>query len=64
MPDEYMLQNMLIGSPARIRDQWAAGTVVPPGVTGVIVGANQPEALDLIAELTGLRDTFKEHGDG
>jgi len=56
MPDEYMLQGTLIGSPARIREQWAAGDMVPPGVTGVIVGAETPEALELIAELVGTRD--------
>ena len=64
MPDEYMLSNMLIGSPARIRAQWAAGGVVAPGATGVIVGAEQPEALELIAELAGLRDVEEEHDHG
>jgi F420-dependent oxidoreductase-like protein len=56
MPDEYMLQGTLIGSPARIREQWAAGGMVAPGVTGVIVGAEKPEELELIAELVGARD--------
>ena len=56
MPDEYMLQGTLIGSPARIREQWAAGDMVAPGVTGVIVGAEKPEELELIAELVGARD--------
>jgi alkanesulfonate monooxygenase SsuD/methylene tetrahydromethanopterin reductase-like flavin-dependent oxidoreductase (luciferase family) len=56
MPDEAMLQGALVGSPARIRAQWEAGGLVPPGVTGVIVGSHRPEELELIAELTGLRD--------
>ena len=56
MPDEALLQGTLVGSPARIREQWEAGGIVPPGVTGVIVGADQPEELELIAELTGARD--------
>jgi F420-dependent oxidoreductase-like protein len=64
MPDEYMLQNMLIGSPKRIREQWAAGGVVAPGVTGAIVGADQPEAVELVAELAGLRDNRTEVGEG
>ncbi len=51
-----MLQGALVGSPARIREQWAAGGVVAPGVTGVIVGADRAEELELIAELVGARD--------
>ena len=56
MPDEYLLEGTLIGSPARIREQWEAGGMVPPGVTGVIVGASGGEELELIAELVGTRD--------
>ena len=56
MPDEAMLQGTLIGSPARIREQWNAGGVVPPGVTGVLVGADDAAAIELIAELVGTRD--------
>jgi F420-dependent oxidoreductase-like protein len=52
VPDEYLERNALLGSPARIRDRWAQG-MVPPGVTGLIVGATQPAALDLVAELAG-----------
>jgi hypothetical protein len=51
-----MLQGTLIGSPARIREQWEAGGVVPPGATGVIVGADGPAELELIAGLVGTRD--------
>ena len=54
MPDDYLLQNALVGSAERIRDRWAEGGLVPPGVTGAIVSAHQPEALDLIDELVGL----------
>ena len=53
VPDEYLEQTTLLGSPQRIRSRWEAG-VVGPGVTGVIVGADQPEALALMAELAGL----------
>jgi hypothetical protein len=45
-----------VGSPADIRKQWDDGGVVPPGVTGTIIGADRPDELELIAELTGARD--------
>jgi F420-dependent oxidoreductase-like protein len=57
MPDDYILQNTLVGSPTRIRQQWEGGAQVPAGVTGLIVGAEQPEALTLIADLAGLADS-------
>ena len=44
MPDEAMLQGTLVGTPARIREQWEAGGIVRPGVTGVIVGADDPRS--------------------
>jgi F420-dependent oxidoreductase-like protein len=56
MPDEAMLQGTLVGSPTRIREQWRAGGVVAPGATGAIVGADQPEEIELIADLVGTRD--------
>jgi F420-dependent oxidoreductase-like protein len=56
MPDEALLQGTLIGSPADIRKQWEAGGIVPPGVTGLIVGADRPEELELVAELVGTPD--------
>ena len=56
MPDESLLEGTLVGSPARIRQQWEAGGMVPPGVTGVIVGASGRDELELIAELAGTRD--------
>jgi len=56
MPDEALLQGALVGSPADIRKQWEAGGVVSPGATGVIVAADRPEELELVAELVGARD--------
>jgi hypothetical protein len=35
---------------------WERGETVPPGVTGLVVGADRPEELDLIAELAGTRE--------
>jgi hypothetical protein len=54
VPDDYLEQNALLGSPARIRQLWPQ--VQPPGVTGLIVGADQPEALELLADLAGTRE--------
>jgi hypothetical protein len=56
MPDEAMLQGALVGTPARIREQWEAGGVVAPGATGVIVAADDAAELELIADLVGVRD--------
>ncbi len=60
MPDEALLQGTLVGTPASIRQQWEAGGIVPPGVTGVIVGADRPDELELVAELTGAREDAVE----
>lgn len=55
VPDEYLEQNALLGSPQRIAQRWEEG-VAGPGVTGVIVGTDQMEALDLMADLAGTRE--------
>lgn len=55
VPIEYLEQSALVGSPSRIRRRWEEG-FVPPGVTGVIVDTEQPEALELMADLAGIRD--------
>jgi len=55
VPHEYLEQGTLLGSPARIRQRWAE-VGAPDGVTGLIVGAGQPEALELMAELVGSRE--------
>jgi F420-dependent oxidoreductase-like protein len=54
VPDEYLEQNALLGTPERIRQRWPE--VQTPGVTGLIVGADQPEALELLADLAGTRE--------
>ena len=56
VPEEYLEQNALVGSVARIRRRWEEGYAAP-GVTGVIVSAAQPEALELMADLAGTRET-------
>jgi F420-dependent oxidoreductase-like protein len=55
VPEEYLEQNALLGSPARIRRRWDEG-FVPAGATGVIVGTDQLEAIDLMADLAGTRE--------
>jgi hypothetical protein len=54
VPDAYLEQTTLAGSPERISKLWESG-VAGPGVTGVIVSVNQPEALELVADLGGLQ---------
>ena len=55
VPEDYLEQSALVGSVQRIRRRWEEG-YAPPGVTGVIVGAEQPEALELMADLAGTRE--------
>jgi len=55
VPEEYLEQTALVGTAQRIRRRWAEG-FVPAGVTGLIVGAQDLEALELMAELAGTRD--------
>ncbi len=55
VPGEYLEQSALVGSVARIRARWEEG-FAPPGVTGLVVGTQQPEALELMADLAGTRD--------
>lgn len=59
VPEEYLEQSALVGTPERIRRTWKAG-YAPPGVTGMIVGAAQPEALELMADLAGTREEAQE----
>jgi F420-dependent oxidoreductase-like protein len=55
VPEEYLEQTALVGPVERIRRKWEEG-YVRDGVTGVIVDARQPEALELMADLAGTRD--------
>lgn len=60
VPDEYLEQGALLGSPERIRARWE--TVVPAGVTGMIIGTEQIEALEIVAEAAGVRDAVGSNG--
>jgi len=55
VPDEYLEQNTLLGSVDRIRHRWETD-VAPREVTGLIIGASQLEAVELVADLAGSRD--------
>jgi alkanesulfonate monooxygenase SsuD/methylene tetrahydromethanopterin reductase-like flavin-dependent oxidoreductase (luciferase family) len=49
VPDEFVDEHSLVGSPARIRERyrpWAES-----GITGVHIGAGQPAAIELMAEI-------------
>jgi hypothetical protein len=60
VPDDYLEQSALLGSERRIRDRWPS--VQLPGVTGMIIGTDQVEALVLMADLAGTRDDAVAHG--
>ena len=54
VPDEYCDESALIGPPERIRDRFPAWE--RSGATGLILNGMQPEAMELMADLTGSRD--------
>ena len=56
VPDAYLEQSMLAGSPDRIRRRWDEEFAGKPGITGLIVGVEQLEGLELLADLAGTRD--------
>lgn len=60
VPEEYLEQTALLGSKQRIRDRWPG--LLAPGVTGLIVGTDQMEAIELMAELAGTRDQLATSG--
>jgi len=49
VPDAYVERGMLVGSPERIRERYQAWA--SSGVTGLTVSTDQPEAMELVAEL-------------
>jgi F420-dependent oxidoreductase-like protein len=55
VPDEYLEQGTLLGSPARIRAAWEPWT--QRGVTGLVVRTSGAEGLELLADLAGTRET-------
>jgi F420-dependent oxidoreductase-like protein len=53
VPDEYVDEGALVGPVARIRERYRAWE--DSGVTGLTVGTQQDEALELMADLAGTR---------
>lgn len=51
VPDEYCDEEALVGPPARIRERYRAWE--DSGITGLTVMSRQPEALELMADITG-----------
>ncbi|MHB8577577.1 MAG: LLM class flavin-dependent oxidoreductase, partial [Dehalococcoidia bacterium] len=51
VPDEYCDEMALAGTPARIRERFRAWE--DSGITGLTIGSEQTEAMELIAELAG-----------
>jgi hypothetical protein len=58
VPVEYLEQSALVGSAARIKQRWERdfAPLEATGVTGVIISSEQPDALELLADLAGTRD--------
>ncbi len=54
VPDEYCDEGSLVGPPQRIRERYPEWE--RSGATGLILSSLQPEAMELMAELTGSRD--------
>lgn len=54
VPDEYIEQGALLGSPQRIATQWPG--VCHEGLTGLVVRTPNVEAYELLADLAGIRD--------
>ena len=53
VPDEYLDEGALVGPVERIRERFKAWE--DSGATGLTITTNQPEAMELMAELTGAR---------
>ena len=54
VPDEYVDQGALIGPPARIRERWKAWRDLE-GLTGMTLHTEQDEAIELMADVAGIR---------
>ncbi|MBI5949600.1 MAG: LLM class F420-dependent oxidoreductase [Chloroflexi bacterium] len=53
VPDEYCDEMSLVGPPARIRERFLAWA--DSGITGLTINSDQPEAMELMADVAGLR---------
>lgn len=62
VPDEYVEQGHLLGTPARIRERWAASGMAQSGATGLIVRCDSIDELELAAALAGTQDEIDTRG--
>jgi F420-dependent oxidoreductase-like protein len=53
VPDEYLDEGSLVGPVERIRERWPLWR--DSGVTGLTIGSEQPQTLELMAELADIR---------
>lgn len=53
VPDEYLDEGSLVGPVARIKERWPQWR--DSGVTGLTINSDQPETLELMAEIADLR---------
>jgi alkanesulfonate monooxygenase SsuD/methylene tetrahydromethanopterin reductase-like flavin-dependent oxidoreductase (luciferase family) len=59
IPDEFIDEEALVGPPARIRERFRAwADAGENGLDGLKISAWQPEALELMADLAGTRETL------
>ena len=58
VPDDYCDEGALIGPPDRIRERY--GEWEHSGATGLILQCRQPQAMELMAEITGSLDRARE----
>jgi alkanesulfonate monooxygenase SsuD/methylene tetrahydromethanopterin reductase-like flavin-dependent oxidoreductase (luciferase family) len=49
VPDEFVDEQALVGSPHRIRERYQAWA--DSGITGILVGTTQAAAVELMAEI-------------
>jgi alkanesulfonate monooxygenase SsuD/methylene tetrahydromethanopterin reductase-like flavin-dependent oxidoreductase (luciferase family) len=53
VPDEFCDEMALVGPPARIRERYRAWA--ESGITGLTISTEQPDAMELMAELAGAK---------
>ena len=60
IPDELIDEEAIVGPPDRIREKFKAWLDAgEKGMNGLLIGAQQPEAIELIAEIAGTRENVR-----
>jgi F420-dependent oxidoreductase-like protein len=60
VPDEFVDEQALVGSPSRIRERYRAWADC--GITGMLVGTSQTAAVELMADIAGLAEPDAQAG--